>query len=116
VRQRVGEQALGVVVDDAIAGDHGHLRSPCGRHGIFGKFDDVDAAGLRLTEDVGHEFELAACKGGEVGGAGLALLRDEDVDVADAGSGDCREEFASDDRAGEAWLRPDEAELVAPVG
>ena len=85
VGEGVGEQALrGWWLDDAIAGDAGHLRRPGGGDGVVGQLDDVDAAGLGLAEDAGHVLELAAGEGGEVGGAGLALVGDVDVDVVEA--------------------------------
>ena len=109
------QASLRVVGDDAVAGDEGHLRSPGGGYGVLWQLDDVDAAGFRLAEDAGHVLELAASEGGELGGAGLALLRDVGVDVADPGGSDGREEFTGYDGAGEAGFRPDEAELVSSV-
>ena len=50
------------------------------------------------------------------GGSGLALVRDVDVDVADAGGGDGRDELAGNDGAGKAGLGPGEAEFAAAVG
>ena len=116
VGESVGEQALAVVVDDAVPCDGDDLWGPCGGYGVFGELYDVDATGFGLTEGVGHELELAGGLANEVEGSGFALFGDVNAHVVDAGSGDGVEELARDDGAGEAGLGPVEGVLGAIAG
>ena len=117
VSDGVGHEALGVAgVCDARAGDGDDLGGPEGGDGIFGKLDEVEAAGFRLAESGSHELEDLVGFVGGGDGSGFAFFGDVDADVVDAGSGDGVEELARDDGAGEAGLGPVEGVLGAVGG